>query len=74
MSITAIKEGDVLKVVESSEPIPDGARLTLYTATELAALTRQPSAWEAAQVESAFSDGEEDWGSSLDCLVVKENT
>jgi len=73
MSINVIKEGNLLRVLESSEPIPDGARLTLYTASELADLARQPSAWEAAQMESAFSDGEEDWGSSLDRLVIKES-
>jgi hypothetical protein len=72
MSINVIKEGSLLRVIESSEPIPDGARLILYTASELADLTRQPTAWEAAQLESAFRDGEEDWGSSLDGLVIKE--
>lgn len=72
MSIRVIKEGNLLRVVESSEPIPDGARLTLYTASELADLAGQPSAWEAAQMETAFGEGDEDWGSSLDGLVIKE--
>jgi len=73
MSIEVVKEGNLLRVVESSEPIPEGARLTLYTASELVGLAKQPTAWEAAQMESAFQGGEEDWGASLDCLVVKEN-
>ena len=35
MSITVIKEGNVLRVVESSEPIAEGKRLVLFTAEEI---------------------------------------
>ncbi len=66
MSITVIKEGSILRVLESTTPVPDGERLVLYTAEEIA--KRQPSAWDAAQLNSAFQDAE-DWGDSLDALV-----
>lgn len=74
MSIAVIKEGNILRVVESSEPIPDGTKLTLYTATELSALEKIPLAWEAAQLESAFHEDEEDWGKSLDSMVISEES
>jgi hypothetical protein len=69
MSITVIKEGNVLRVLEATAPIPDGARLVLYTPEELTA--SRPSAWEAAQIDSVFREDDEDWGSSLDALVRK---
>jgi hypothetical protein len=72
MSIKVIKEGNLLRVVDSSEPIPDGTKLTLYTASELEALSGSPTAWEAAQLESAFQEDEEDWGTSLDSMVISE--
>lgn len=74
MSIEVIKEGNILRVVESSEPILDGAKLTLYTASELSALAKHPTAWEAAQLESAFQEDEEDWGTSLDTMVISEES
>lgn len=74
MSISVIKEGNVLRVVESSEPILDGAKLTLYTASELSALSKSLTAWEAAQLESTFQEDEDDWGSSLDSLVISEES
>lgn len=74
MSIHVIKEGNMLKVLDSSSPIPDGVTLTLYTATELTELRKQPTAWEAAQLESAFAEDDEDWGSSLDTMVVREDS
>jgi len=72
MSIQVIKEGNLLKVIESSAPIPDGVKLTLYTAAELKETCKQPTAWEAAQLESVFHEDDEDWGSSLDSMVVRE--
>lgn len=72
MSIEVVKEGNVLTIIDSSEPIPDGAKLTLFTAAELKASGKQPTAWEAAQLECAFEENGEDWGASLDSLVVKE--
>ncbi len=74
MSIEVIKEGNILRVVESSEPIVDGTKLTLYTASELDALAKRPTAWEAAQLESAFQEDEEDWGTSLDSMVIAEES
>jgi hypothetical protein len=35
MSIEVIKEGNVLRVVDSSEPIPEGRHLRLFTADEI---------------------------------------
>jgi len=70
MSITVIKENNVLRVLEASGPFPEGARLVLYTREELD--SRRPEAWEAAQLDSIFREDEEDWGDSLDALVVKD--
>ena len=60
MSITAIKEGDILRIISSTEPIPENIPLHLHVHTL--------DAWQAAQLETVFRD-EEDWGSSLDHLV-----
>jgi len=65
MSITVIKEGNALSVVKSSLAIPEGVPLELFTRDELV------DPWTAAAIESAFFD-QEDWGSSLDGLVVRE--
>ena len=35
MSIEVIKEGNLLRVVESSEPIAEGEHLVLFTADEI---------------------------------------
>jgi hypothetical protein len=71
MSVTVKKERNVLRLIDSTEPIPEGATLVLYTADEAA---RRPAltAWEAAQLDSVFREDDEDWGDSLDALVVKE--
>lgn len=63
MSITVIKEGDHLRILASSAPIPENTPLELFT------VGIDP--WQAAQLESVFRD-EEDWGHSLDHLIVKE--
>ncbi len=63
MSITVIKEGNVLRILSSSEPIPENTPLELFT------LSIDP--WQAAQLESVFRE-DEDWGHSLDHLIVKE--
>jgi hypothetical protein len=71
MRVTVIREGNALRLIDSTEPIPEGATLVLYTADEIARL----SAWtacEAAQLDSVFRDDDEDWGDSLDALVVKQ--
>ncbi|MEI6072791.1 MAG: hypothetical protein WCS31_13435 [Verrucomicrobiae bacterium] len=70
MSITIIKEANIIRLLASSAPIPDGTRLTLYTEEEVPSMRTAPTAWEAAQIDSAFHEDEEDWGSSLDHLVV----
>ncbi|MFZ4777077.1 MAG: hypothetical protein ACOYM3_17035 [Terrimicrobiaceae bacterium] len=69
MNITVIKEGEILRIIKSSEPIPDGTKLKLYTAAEINALAKRPTTWETAQLESAFQEGEEDWGTSLDSIT-----
>jgi len=73
MSIIAVKEGNVLRVVETSSDIPDGTRLVLYTAEEIRSAPGSLTAWEAAQLDSALGETDEDWGDSLDSLVVKPN-
>ena len=71
MSVTVIKEGNMLRLIDASEAIPDGKMLVLYTAEELRTESKGLTAWEAAQIESVFSEDDEDWGNSLDHLVVK---
>ncbi|MGB0743275.1 MAG: hypothetical protein ACPGSB_02010 [Opitutales bacterium] len=60
--ITAIKEGDHLKIISSTEEIPENVTLHL-------ALTEEDS-WGRAQIETEFRS-EEDWGDSLNSLVQK---
>ncbi len=56
MNITVIKEGEILRIIKSSEPILDGTKLTLYTPAEIDALAKHPTAWEADQLECAFQE------------------
>jgi hypothetical protein len=63
MSITVIKEGDHLRILSASEPIPENTPLEL--------VTHGMESWQAAQLDSAFRDGE-DWGVTLEHLVVRE--
>jgi hypothetical protein len=60
MSITAIREGDILRIISSTETIPENTPLRLDV--------RALDGWQAAQLETVFRD-EEDWGHSLDHLV-----
>jgi hypothetical protein len=60
MSITVIKEGNVLRILSSSQPIPENTPLELEVKT--------PDAWDLAQLESVFNEDDEDWGDSLDAL------
>ena len=62
MRITAVKEGDHLRIIASSAPIPENTPLNL--------LIVGIDPWDAAQLESVFRD-DEDWGHSLDHLIVK---
>ncbi len=59
MCVTVIKEGDTLRLVESSEPIADGTELTLYTEAELRAVDAERKAWLDLQMPS-FIRGDED--------------
>ena len=59
MSIHVIKEGNVLRLVESSEPIPEGTHLHLFTEEELLALDRERIAMLNLQMPS-FIRGDED--------------
>ncbi len=65
MSITVIKEGDHLRILSSTEPIPENTPIELV----------RPSldAWQAAQLETAFRT-DEDWGDSLQQFVAEEET
>ena len=60
MSITVIKEGNVLRILSSSSPIPENTPFKL----EL----QDPDAWDLAQMDSVFREDDEDWGNSLDAL------
>jgi hypothetical protein len=59
MSIKVIKEGNVLKVVESSEPIPEGTQLRLFTEDELQSLHQEHLTHLNLQMPS-FIRGDED--------------
>ncbi|HAO79379.1 MAG TPA: hypothetical protein DCQ92_10455 [Verrucomicrobia subdivision 3 bacterium] len=72
MSITVVSEGNVLKIVEADGELPAGEKVKLFTTEEL---TRRSgySPLECLQLESIFSESDEDWGNSLDSLVVKKH-
>lgn len=59
MSITVVKEGTILRVLHSSEPIPDGQRLVLFSAEELQGVDRERRGWLDVQMP-AFIRGDED--------------
>lgn len=59
MCVTVIKEGNALRVLESSEPIPDGMQMVLYTEPELRALEAERKIWLDLQMPS-FIRGDED--------------
>lgn len=59
MSVTVIKEGNTLRLLESSEPIEEGQRLVLFTEEELRALEAERKAWLDLQMPS-FIRGDED--------------
>ena len=65
MSITVIKEGSSLRVLEASEEIPDGTRLTLFTEQELASAEERRRAGLAAQMPSFIRGDEHEEGESL---------
>ena len=44
MSLEVIKQGEILKVLSSSEPIPEGERLSLFTLEEVRRREEQ-TAW-----------------------------
>lgn len=59
VSVTVIKEGNTLRLLESSEPIVEGQRLVLFTEEELLALKAERKAWLDLQMPS-FVRGDED--------------
>ncbi|HPA20669.1 MAG TPA: hypothetical protein PLU30_23170 [Verrucomicrobiae bacterium] len=70
MSITVIKKGSGLEILDASAQIPEGVRLVLYTKDEMMAGNPPPNVWEAAQLDSVFREDDEDWGDSLDRLLI----
>lgn len=65
MSITLVKQNGQIRLVSSSVPIPEGVPIVFFTKEEIL------DPWEKAELDSIFSD-HEDWGVSLDKLVVCE--
>ena len=59
MSVTVIKEGNALRLLESSEPIPEGQRLIVFTEDELRSLEAERRTWLDLQMPS-FIRGDED--------------
>ena len=67
MSITVIKEGSVLRILDGAGAIPDGTRLVLVPAK---AVDGMGDPLEQVQLETAFREDQEDWGNLLDPLVI----
>lgn len=61
--ITAIKEGEHLRILSTTEEIPENVELHLAI--------KEDDAWTRAQLETEFRS-EEDWGESLDDLVSEK--
>jgi len=59
MSIEVVKEGNVLRVLDCSENIPEGLRLRLFTESELAKLENERRQMLDLQMPS-FIRGDED--------------
>jgi hypothetical protein len=59
MSVTVIKEGNTLRLLESSEPTADGQHLLLFTEGELRSIEAERKAWLDLQMPS-FIRGDED--------------
>lgn len=59
MSITIIKEGNTLKLIDSSDLIPEGTHLVLYTADELWRRETERHNWLDVQMPS-FLRGDAD--------------
>lgn len=59
MSIEVVKEGNVLRVLDCSENIPEGLHLRLFTESELVKLDNERSAMLDLQMPS-FIRGDED--------------
>jgi len=72
MSITVVREGNVLKIVEADGELPAGEKVKLFTMEELARRSGY-TPLEYLQLESIFSESDEDWGDSLDSLLVKKH-
>ena len=66
MNIVVVKEGSVLRIVESSDPIPEVTRLVLQPKLEASGV----EALELAQLESLGREQEEDCGELLDPLTL----
>ncbi len=58
--ITAIKEGNHLKILSSTDEIPENVELHLAFAEE--------DTWTRAQIETEFRS-DEDWGDALNSLI-----
>lgn len=64
MSITVIKEGDQLRILSATEPIPENTPIKLFRPVL--------DPWQAAQLETTFRT-DEDWGDSLEALMARED-
>ncbi len=64
MSVTVVREGNVLRIVDSDGELPAGEKVRLFTEEELARRSGY-SPLEYVQLESIFAEDNEDWGESL---------
>jgi len=71
MSLTVIKEGNMLRIVEASAEVPDGTRLVLFTEQEMVARRDGIDPLDAAQLDSVFREDDEDWGDSLKPILLQ---
>jgi hypothetical protein len=69
MSVTVVREGNVLRIVDSECELPAGEKVKLFTAEELARRSGY-SSLESAQLESLGREQKEDWSELLDPLTL----
>ena len=65
MSVTLLKQNGILKLLDSSEDIPEGAVIRLFTSDELERLHAEDRAWLDAQMPSFIRGDEEETAEDL---------
>ena len=69
MSITAVREGNTLRLIEASSEIPEGATVVLFTEDELSR-SKNSNPLDTLQLDRAFAEEDVDWGPLLDPITL----